>query len=75
MLIEKVDQPLFTSKKPLYRISYYQHSYGKVKWANIALIRKNQQFKNELAHMKQKLTLYVCKEGLDTLVKVVKETR
>lgn len=73
MMIEKVEKPLIASKKYLCGISYYQHSYMKVKWDNIKLLRRNQKLKTEIPHVRQNLNLYECKEGLNTLVKVMEK--
>lgn len=73
MVIEKLKKPYVANHKPLYGISYYKHSYKKIKQANVKLLRRNKKLKFELAEVKQKLKLYECKEGLNTLLKAREE--
>ena len=75
MVVEKIKKTYIANQKPLDGLSYYRHSYKKIKQANTKLIRRNQKLKYELAQLKQKLKLYECKDGLSTLLKAVEETR
>ena len=52
MIVEKIRKPFNANQKPMYGISYYLHSYQKVKWSNIKLLRINQKLKSELAQVK-----------------------
>lgn len=74
MMVEKVKKPYIRDQKPLYGISYYKHSYKKIKRANIKLLSKNHKLKSELDKVRQKLQLHESKEGLNTLLKAVEET-
>lgn len=67
----KRKKPYMMNNKPMYYMSYYQWSYRKIKQVNMRLNRRNEKLKESSAQVRERMRMYKCREGLDSILQVV----